>query len=84
MHVSFATVIDQTSCYYRPQRSWGKVIFSQASVFLSIREGGVRGWLGGGTCECGVCVWWGTCMVGWGGMHGQGVDMHGRGHVWQG
>ena len=27
--------------YYRPQRSWGKVIFSQASVILSI--GGVPG-----------------------------------------
>ena len=49
---------------YRPQRSWGKVIFSQASVILST-QGGVHG-----------C--WGACMVSrghaWllGGMHGCG------------
>ena len=93
MQVSFATVIDQSSCYYRPQRSWGKVIFSQASVFLSTREGGMRGWLGGGggTCECGGCVWWGD-MHGWVGGHAwpgvwhasQGACVAGGGHAWQG
>ena len=31
--------------YYRPQRSWGKVIFSQASVILL---------MGGGVCSGGV------------------------------
>ena len=90
MQVSFATVIDQSSCYYRPQRSWGKVIFSQASVFLSTREGGMRGWLGGDTCECGGCVWWGD-MHGWVGGHAWPGGGHalqgcvcGTGHVWQG
>ena len=51
---------------YRPQRSWGKVIFSQASVILS--TGGMRGCLG--VCMVvGGHVW----LLG-GGMHGcQGV-----------
>ena len=50
---------------YRPQRSWGKVIFSQASVILS--TGGMRG--------CWGCAWLWEGMCGcWGGMHGcQGV-----------
>ena len=48
---------------YRPQRSWGKVIFSQASVILltggrawqGVGEWG-HAWLGGGVCgEGGVC-----------------------------
>ena len=48
--------------YYRPQRSWGKVIFSQASVILSTGSG-LRG----------VClvpgVWsWGGCLLGGGGL----------------
>ena len=53
--------------YYRPQRSWGKVIFSQASVILStggacVVAGGVRGcW--------GACVVVGGCVVA-------------RGHAW--
>ena len=34
------------SYFYRPQRSWGKVILSQASVILST---------GGGVCCLGVC-----------------------------
>ena len=56
--------------HYRPQPSWDKVIFSQASVILSTGGGGgVRGcrggmhgcwgrvWLGG-VCGCGgVCAW---------------------------
>ena len=31
------------TAFYRPQRSWGKVIFSQASVILSTGEGGYLG-----------------------------------------
>ena len=46
--------ISQLSHFYRPQRSWGKVIFSQASVILL--TGGVRG---GGMCM----VARGVCMV---------------------
>ena len=41
--------------YYRPQRSWGKVIFSQVSVILSTGAGGgclVPG--SGGVCAGGV------------------------------
>ena len=34
-------IIVGLSIYYRPQRSWGKVIFSQASVILLTGEGGV-------------------------------------------
>ena len=30
--------------YYRPQRSWGKVIFSQASVILLTGRGGTSSW----------------------------------------
>ena len=83
--------------YYRPQRSWGKVIFSQACVILF--TGGGRVWPGGGgvlwqgACMAGGHAWLGeACMAGgvhgWGGMCGwghvwQGVCMAG-GHVWQG
>ena len=63
--------------FYRPQRSWGKVIFSQASVILST---------GGHVCLGGMCAWggmcgWGVCMAGgaW-----QGACMAGGGHVWPG
>ena len=48
-------------CCYRPQRSWRKVIFSQASVILS--TGGGRAWLGGRHAWLGVRAWLG-------GMHG--------------
>ena len=69
---------------YRPQRSWGKVIFSEACVENSVHRGG-------GLCVAGG-VWGmrGTCGRG---MHGEGVHgrgacmaggMHGRGHAWQG
>ena len=53
------------SCYH-PQRSWGKVIFSQASVILL--KGGMRGrgCMAGGMCDRGL----GACM---GGMCGRGV-----------
>ena len=67
-----------SSCInYRPQRSWGKVIFSEACVKNSVRGGGGgvhgRGGMGGG------CV----CVCGRGGMHGRGACVAG-GHSWQG
>ena len=53
---------------YRPQRSWGKVMFLQASVILLT---GGRVWLAGG-------AWL------WGGMHGffEGCMVFLGGHVW--
>ena len=36
--------------YYRPQRSWAKVIFSQACVMNSVHKGG-RGYGPGGVCS---------------------------------
>ena len=33
--------------YYRPQRSWGKVIFSEACVNNSVHGGGVHGFIRG-------------------------------------
>ena len=46
--------------YYRPQRSWGKVIFSQASVILSTGGGGIPACIAGGIPAClaagGVCA----------------------------
>ena len=68
--------------FYRPQRSWGKVIFSQVSVTLSTGVGvcGCRGgcvvagghvWLLGGHAWLlgGMHGCWGVCMVA-GGVHG--------------
>ena len=47
--------------HYRPQLSWGKVIFSQASVILS--TGGCA-WLPGGVHGCRGHAWLpGACMV---------------------
>ena len=44
--------------YYRPQRSWGKVIFSQVSVILSTGGGGLlRGCLLQGGCLVREGVW---------------------------
>ena len=84
--------------YYRPQRSWGKVIFSQVSVILSTRGVCVvarkRAWLCVCVCDCGGGRLGGMHGCGghaWllGGMHGcQGAcmvagGMHGcRGGVW--
>ena len=75
--------------YYRPQRSWGKVIFSQTSVILRGRGGAWPGghvWRGdmqGGMHARGVCMVGGHAWQG-GGMHGrEGACMAG-GHVWQG
>ena len=66
------------SCHYRPQRSWGKAIFSQACVILftggfggTCMVAGGHAWLLGSMHGC-----WGACMVAgrhaWllGGMHG--------------
>ena len=59
--------------YYRPQRSWGKVIFSEACVNNSVR-GGVRGFIRGGHAwfYLGACVvlFWGHAWFYSGGMHG--------------
>ena len=67
----------QVDFYYRPQRSCGKVMFSQASVILFT---GGRAWLGGvhgrggmrgrGHVWQGGHAWQGACMAG--------------GHAWQG
>ena len=55
-----ATAVDGTHHigmhFYRPQQSWGKVIFSQASVILS--TGGVCS-RGLSAPRGGVCVWFG-------------------------
>ena len=48
--------------FYRPQRSWGKVIFSEACVNNSVHRGGVCGCWGG----CGFIR--GACMVLFGGV----------------
>ena len=71
--------------YYRPQRSWGKVKFSEACVKNSVHGGGGHMWQGGMHGR-GAYVARGACMAG--GMHGGGHawqgGMHGRGHTWQG
>ena len=66
--------------FYRPQRIWGKVIFSEACVKNSVHRGGAC--MAGG-CVAG-CVWQrglhhrgGACMAG--GPASQRGDMHGRG-----
>ena len=46
------------SNYYRPQRSWGKVIFSEACVKNSVHGGG-RAWQG-------ACMVGGACVAGGG------------------
>ena len=78
--------------YNRPQRSWGKVIFSEASIKNSVYWGG-GGWGGVGAWQGGMCgrlvsmvgghAWQGgvhgrgACMAG--GVHGGGGEMHGGG-----
>ena len=81
-----------TRGFYRPQRSWGKVIFSEECLKNSVHRGG--GMHGRGVCMAGVaCMAGGACVVGgmccregvcvaggcawWGGMGGGGC-------VWQG
>ena len=75
--------------FYRPQRSWGKVIFSEACVKISVYRGearvaGGRAWQGSvhgrGACMVGACMagghaWQGACVAG---------SVHCRGHAWQG
>ena len=82
--------------FYRPQRRWGKVIFSEACVKNFVHGGG-HAWQGvymAGACMAGGMHGRGVCMAE-GGVHGRGVcvagGMHGRGgmcgrgrHAWQG
>ena len=59
----------RTSVFYRPQRSWGKVIFSEACGM----HGRGRAWRGGHAWQ-GVCAW--QEGHAWqGGMHGRGACM---------
>ena len=76
--------------FYRPQRSWGKVIFSQASVIL-IMGGGGGCLLPGGVCSgrCplrrmpalggGACSWGGGACSWEGGACSGGVSAPGGG-----
>ena len=61
--------------YYRPQRSWGKVIFSEACVKNSVHRGGVCG--RGGVCVAGAGHVWQGGRAWQGGVHGGG------GSTWQ-
>ena len=80
----FTVSVIFSGCNDRPQRSWGKVMFSQACVILF--TGGGHAWLLGvvstrmvarGACVVGGHVWlpggmhgyWGACVV-VGGVHG--------------
>ena len=66
--------------FYRPQRSWGKVIFSEACVKNSVHSG--RGGMHGrGVCMVGACMA-GGCIVG--GHAWQGVCGRGGGFAWWG
>ena len=61
--------------YYRPQRSWGKVIFSEACVKNSVHRRGVCG--RGGVCVAGAGhVWQGGRA--WQGVYMVGEGVHGR------
>ena len=64
--------MSQLLSYYRPRRSWGKVIFSEACVKNSVHGGHAwqGGMHGGGVHGRGACVVVGTCMAG-------------GGHAWQ-
>ena len=58
---------------YRPQRSWGKVIFSEACVNNSVHRGGMHGWSEGG------CAWLhGGCVV----LLGGHAWFYWEGHAW--
>ena len=50
----------EVSTFCHPQRSWGKVIFSQMSVILLTGGGLVPG---GGACSGGACSWGGLLLV---------------------
>ena len=74
-YLIFHFVKNSDDPYYRPQRSWGKVIFSEACVHILSTGGSMRGCSGGGVhgCSPGGHVWlllgghaWllrGVCMV---------------------
>ena len=92
--IVYLTDIQSSTPYYRPQRSWGKVIFSEVCVNNSVhRGGGMRGCTGG-TAACmvalgGGCVHgfiWGACMVLFGGCawfySGGHAWFYSGGHVW--
>ena len=58
-----SSVIDNLKpSFYRPQRSWGKVIFSEACVKNSVRGGGGCAWQGGMNGR--GHAWQGVCMAG--------------------
>ena len=58
--------LDENAFFNRPQRSWGKVIFSEACVKNSVRGGEC---VVGGVHGRGEHVWWEACMAG---RHGGG------------
>ena len=74
--------------FYRPQRSWGKVIFSEACVNNSVHRGGVHGCSGGGVHGCtrgGMHGFIRGCMVLFGGhawFYSGGVWFYLGGHAW--
>ena len=79
-----------TFTYYRPQRSWGKVIFLEVCVKNSVHRGRgcmARGHAWKGACGSGGACVGGACMVG--GNHDQDACMAGGacvagGHAWCG
>ena len=78
--------------FYHPQRSWGKVILSEACVHILSTGGRVVA--PGGACMPGECVAKGGMlgegrgvhgeggMHGKGGIHGEGWACVARGHAW--
>ena len=81
--------------FYRPQRSWGKVIFSEVCVKNSVHGGGgcMAGGMHGRGCMAGGMHGRRVCMVvghawqtgrAWQGCVCGRRDMCGRGHAWQG
>ena len=75
-----ADIIIFSTFFYRPQQSWGKVIFSGAHVKNSVHRGSMNGrgpCMAGGVHGRGACMARG-CMAG--GVCGKG-GMHGRGHA---
>ena len=60
--------------YYRPQQSWGKVIFSEVCVKNSVHRGR-------GACMAGGHVWWGVCVAGCV-CGGVGWECAWQGHAW--
>ena len=69
--------------FYRPHRSWGKVIFSQACVILFTGGTCVAGGVRGRGCVARGPAWPGACMAGGWCMAGRRVWLAGGG-VWLG